>query len=508
MSNSKQLAKNTAAQTASFGLIILVSFFLTTYIVEKIGTEVYGFVGLANNITSYVVVFTVAINSLANRYITIEYVKKDYTSANRYFSSVTAANVAVVGIIFVPAVILLLNLEKVINIPPEFVTDVKILWAFVFLMFGCTLAFGRMEVATFAHNRIDLHAVRTMESNIVKVIILVALFGFFAPKVYFVGVSAFICSLYMILANAHYMKKLTPELKFSKKLIDTGALKEMLTVGIWNSANQMSQMLFNGLDLLIANLFIGAAGMGLMSISKTIPLHLVTFVGMIAGAFYPAMTISYAKENKEDFIKETNFATGVCGFICAVPVVGVMVFGGHFYKLWLPSLTSAEVITVQILSVMALLPQYFSMYLFPLYQVNTLTCKLKVPSVINIVLGVVNVVTVFLLLKFTDLGLYAIAGVSSLLLIIRIVLFVPMYAAHSLKKSFKTFYPPLLRGMIFNGLLILLFGLTSRFVTVGSILSFSLWAGISGVAGYLIGLPIMFKKEDFGKVRNVFKKGK
>ena len=62
--------------------------------------------------------------------------------------------------------------------------------------------------------------------------------------------------------------------------------------------------------------------------------------------------------------------------------------------------------------------------------------------------------------------------------------------------------------MIFNGLLILLFGLTSRFVTEGSILSFLLWAGISGVAGYLIGLPIMFKKEDFGKVRNVFKKGK
>ncbi len=506
MGNSKQLVKNTAAQTASFGLIILVSFFLTTYIVEKIGTEVYGFVGLANNITGYVVVFTVAINSLANRYITIEYVKKDYNSANKYFSSVTAANIVVVLIILVPAVILLLNLEKVINIPPEFVTDVKVLWAFVFLMFGFTLAFGRMEVSTFAHNRIDLSALRTMESNILKVIVLVVLFYFFAPKVYFVGISAFVCSLYMIVANAHYMRKLTPELKFSKSLVDVGSIKEMLTVGVWNSANQMSQMLFNGLDLLIANLFIGAAGMGLMSISKTIPLHLVTFVGMIAGAFYPAMTISYAKDDKNEFIKETNFATGICGFICAVPVVGVMVFGSDFYKLWLPSLTPAEVSTVQILSVMTLLPQYFSMYLFPLYQVNTLTCKLKVPSIINIVLGVVNVVTVFVLLKCTDLGLYAIAGVSSLLLIFRIVVFVPMYAAHSLKKSFCTFYPPLIRGMIFNGLLIALFSFTSRFVVPGNILSFVLWAGISGVAGYIIGIPIMFKKEDFKKLA-MLKKG-
>ena len=507
MSNSKQLIKNTAAQTASFGLIILVSFFLTTYIVEKIGTEVYGFVGLANNITGYVVVFTVAINSLANRYITIEYVKKDYDAANKYFSSVTAANLAVVGIIFIPAVVLLLNLERVINIPPEFVTDVKILWAFVFLMFGFTLAFGRMEVATFAHNRVDLSAFRTMESNILKVAVLVILFGFFAPKVYYVGVSAFICSLYMIAANAHYMKKLTPELKFSGAKIDIGSIKEMLTVGVWNSANQMSQMLFNGLDLLIANLFIGAAGMGLMSIAKTIPLHLVTFVGMIAGAFYPAMTISYAKDDKDDFIKETNFATGVCGFICAVPVVGVMVFGSHFYRLWLPSLTASEISTVQILSVMTLLPQYFSMYLFPLYQVNTLTCKLKIPSIINIVLGVLNVVIVFVLLKCTNLGLYAIAGVSSVLLSLRIVVFVPMYAAHSLKKKFRTFYPPLVRGLIFNAVLIALFSATSRFVIPGNMLSFIVWVGISGVAGYVIGLPVMFKKEDFGKFKGMLKKG-
>ena len=145
MSNRKQLAKNMFAQIASFGLTILTSFFLTTYIVEKIGTEVYGFVGLANNVTSYVVVFTVAINSLANRYITISYVRKDYDSANRYFSSVTAANLAVVLVILIPAAVLLLNLQKVINIPPLHVTDVKLLWMFVFMMFACSLAFGRID---------------------------------------------------------------------------------------------------------------------------------------------------------------------------------------------------------------------------------------------------------------------------------------------------------------------------------------------------------------------------
>ena len=506
MQNTRQLVKNMATQTFSFAISMIISFFLTKFIVEKIGAEVYGFVGLSNNITSYVTVFTAAINSLANRYITIAYVKGDTESANKYFSSVTAANIFVVVLIVVPAVLMLVWLEKMIHIPASHIVDVKALWAFVFAMFAIQLVFGRMEVATFAKNRLDLSAMRNMESNVIKLVLLLALYLFFSPKVYYVGISAFVCSLYVIAANARYMRNLTPELKFSRALVDGSAVKEMMGVGIWNSANQMSQMLFTGLDLLIANLFIGAAGMGLLSISKTLPVHIITFIGMIAGVFYPAMTISYAKDDKGEFIHETNFAVRVSGLICSVPVIGIMMFGEPFYRLWLPSLSAGEIREVSILAILTLIPQYFSMYLFPLYQVNTLTCKLKVPSIVNVALGVVNVVLVFALLKFTNLGLYAIAGVSSVLLTLRILIFVPMYAAYSLKKNIFTFYPPLIRGMILNVILTVLFGVTAKFIQPGNILSFILWVGVSAIAGYIIGVLVMFKKEDFKKFSQMLKK--
>ena len=506
MQNTRQLVKNMATQTFSFAISMIISFFLTKFIVEKIGAEVYGFVGLSNNITSYVTVFTAAINSLANRYITIAYVKGDTESANKYFSSVTAANIFVVVLITVPAVLMLVWLEKMIHIPASHIADVKALWAFVFAMFAIQLVFGRMEVATFAKNRLDLSAMRNMESNVIKLVLLLALYMFFSPKVFYVGISAFVCSLYVIAANARYMRKLTPELKFSRALVDGSAVKEMMGVGIWNSANQMSQMLFTGLDLLIANLFIGAAGMGLLSISKTLPVHIITFIGMIAGVFYPAMTISYAKDDKGEFIHETNFAVRVSGLICSVPVIGIMMFGEPFYRLWLPSLSAGEIREVSILAILTLIPQYFSMYLFPLYQVNTLTCKLKVPSIVNVALGVVNVVLVFALLKFTNLGLYAIAGVSSVLLTLRILIFVPMYAAYSLKKNIFTFYPPLIRGMILNVILTVLFGVTAKFIQPGNIISFILWVGVSAITGYIIGVLVMFKKEDFKKFSQMLKK--
>lgn len=506
MQEKKQLIFNMGAQTVSFCVSMLISFFLTQYIVEKIGTEVYGFVGLANNVTSYVTVFTVAINSLANRYITIAYVKGDLRSANKYFSSVTAANIVVDVIVTVPAVLLVVFLEKVINVPADYVFDIKLLWGFLFLLFALQLIFGRLEVATFIKNRLDKSAMRTMESNLMKAALLVILYALFVPKVYYVGIAAIISGTYVFLTNAYYMKKLTPELKFSRSLVEGGAVKELIGNGIWNSANQLSQLLFNGLDLLLANLFISETGMGLLSISKTLPLNIIAFIGMVANVFNPGMTVSYAKGDTDEFVQETSFAVKVCGFVCSVPIIGIMIFGKPFYHIWLPSLSAGDVSEISILAILTLIPQFFSIYIFPLYQVNTLTCKLKIPSIVNITLGVLNVLIVFVLLKFTNLGLYAIAGVSSVLLTFRILVFVPMYAAHSLKKSVFTFYPAMFRGLILNGVLIVFFLFMRRFITEGSFISFGIWVGISAIAGYLLGILIIFKKSDLKKIIGMVKK--
>ena len=92
--------------------------------------------------------------------------------------------------------------------------------------------------------------------------------------------------------------------------------------------------------------------------------------------------------------------------------------------------------------------QVFSVYIFPLYTVNTITCKLKVPVLVSIGIGIANIMIVFILLQVTNLGVYAVAGVSSILWLFRIFLFVPTYAAWSIQIRWTTFYRPLLRGVL------------------------------------------------------------
>lgn len=497
---NKQLAVNIVSQTASFVFSMAVSFFIVPFIIGRIGKDVYGFVGLSNNIVSYAAVITAAINGIANRYITIAYVKGDIESANRYFTSATVANIIAAAVLLIPGVFFIANMEKIINVPPKHATDIKVLVGFVFGMFGANIIFGRMEVSTFASNRLDLKAKRTLESNVLKLLLILGLYIFFKPYVAYVGISAFVCAVYIIITNAIYMKKLTPKLKFKKELFSIETIKEMLGLGVWNSINQLSQILFTGLDLLIANIFISASGMSLLSIAKTLPVNIVAFIGMVAGVFYPQMTITYAKNSIKVLLDETNFANRLCGLICSVPVMGMVVFGRMFFRLWLPSLSEDEITMIQILSVVTMMPQIFNIYIYAIYQINTITCKLRVPVMVNVLVGVLNIIIVFVLLKHTSLGLYAIAGVSSVLLFVRELIFAPMYAAHVLKAKKTVFYPVLLKGIVLNLILGIVFCAVSRIINIHSWFSLILAAIFSAVIGYILGFVWMFNKDEHKKI--------
>ena len=67
---------------------VLISFFLSPFIVKNIGVEANGFVTLANNFVTYAQLIVSALNSMAARFIAIAYVKKDYKKANLYYNSV------------------------------------------------------------------------------------------------------------------------------------------------------------------------------------------------------------------------------------------------------------------------------------------------------------------------------------------------------------------------------------------------------------------------------------
>lgn len=496
MDSKKRVAMNMIIQMLTFVVNLAINFYLTRYITEHVGKEVYGFVSLAYQTINYVTIFTIGLNTMLNRYITISLANKDYDTAKRYFSSVIVANAVATLILILPSIICVFYLEHFLKVPPSNLADVKILWAFIFTNFLVSLVTNPYNVGAYAANRLDISGRITMENVIMKAFILIGCFTCFSPKVWYVGMAHFICGLWITIANAHNTKKLVPQLRFSKAYVHKNAVFELMKVGIWSSVQQMSTILINGCDMLLANIYINAASMTLMGFAKTIPSYIMNIIGIVSDSFNPQMTIIYAKGDINEFVKYVKSAIKVCGFICSVPILGFIAFGYDFLGLWLRVLTDKEVWTVQILSIMILAQTIFDVYIMPLYTVNTITCKLKASVLVSLGIGVANIIGSIVLCKYTNLGVYAIQLVSSVLLTARVFFFAPIYAAKILKQKWWIFYEPLLRGMLSSAIILVAFTLYRMVVPSNNWLLLAINAALCGLIGYGINYLIVLDKEE------------
>jgi len=165
--------------------------------------------------------------------------------------------------------------------------------------------------------------------------------------------------------------------------------------------------------------------------------------------FTPSLTISYAKENKDELLEDLTSAMKLTGFFANIPLCFVIAFGIPFYTLWLPRAKSIEdgsIITIiYILTLLTMFGTIVGGVISPLFNVYTVVNKLKWNSIVTLVMGVLSAGIVFILLGTTSLGVYAVAGVSTILGIIKNLTFTPMYAAHCLNISKKSFYPTIIR---------------------------------------------------------------
>lgn len=499
----KRLIINLVSSIFAFAVQMGISFVLTPKIVEQLGEEAYGFIGLANNFISYATIVTVALNSMSSRYITIEMHKGNNDKANEYYSSTFVANLILSVIILILSIFMIINLVHIVNIPDGLVVDVQITFSLASVNFMITLLTTVFNVATFAKNRLDLASIRNIIANILKSILLIVLFALLKPKIYYISIATILYTLYVAIENMRITKRIAPELKVKFKQFKTKAVKTLITSGIWNSINSLSRILLTGLDLLIANLLVSPYSMGLLSIAKTIPTAIESLLATIGNVFTPQFTILYSQNKIDELVKEAKFSIKLLSLIMTVPIAGIIVFGTSFFSLWLKSKNSEEIMQIQILSVLSLLPYVLSAYIYTLSSLDTVTNKLKRPVIASLIMSIVSTVTVFIVLKTTNLGIYAVAGVSSLYWVIKILVFNPINAAYNLKIKLNTFYPPFFKAIACLLIIIAMFCIVNRFILIDSWFKLIALSIFVGTLGYIINYCVLLNREEKNKVKSM-----
>ena len=148
----------------------------------------------------------------------------------------------------------------------------------------------------------------------------------------------------------------------------------------------------------------------------------------------------------------------------------------------------------------------FTCHTRTLSSLFTVCNKLKASVLISLVCGVLTVIIVLLLIHFTPLGVYAIAGVSSVFIGLKAIVFVPLYAAHILKIKLTTYYRSIFRGWFCFAVVITMFIFINSFVHANNWISFLLLCAASGLAGYAVSVPLIFSRKELVLIKDKIKK--
>lgn len=504
ITSNKAIALNLISSLIAYVVSFGISFFLSPFIVKNVGVDAYGFVGLANNFITYATLVTVAINTMVGRFVTIKIREGDFNKANKYFTSVFIADSFIAFILAIIGLFVWIYLEKIIQIPENIFWDVKILFAISFINGIVSMSGAVFSIATFATNKIYLNSIRAIESNVARAIILVLLFMFAAPKISYLGITALLTSVYCVVYNMYYMHKYLPQIKINKKHFDFQAIKELVSSGVWNLITRLGQMLTDGLDLLIANLFIDANSMGVLSLAKTIPSVITGIVASMVGSFSPNLTILYADGKIDELKNLLRQSMKIMGVICNLPIIVLIVCGEKFFMCWQPTQDAKQ---LQILSILTCAGLIVNGGINCVYNIFTVVNKLKFNSLVLLVSSLISILTTFILLKTTNLGVYAVAGVSTTIMIIKNITLIVPYSAKCLNLKWYVFYPDIVRPIAFVLISVVINELIVKNIVGSGWINLIICSVVTVATSSFIGLFIILRKADRKVLYSKLKKG-
>ncbi len=475
-----------------------VSFFLSSFIVKNIGEAANGFTQLANNFVSYATLITLAFNSMASRFIAVSVHKGDKNKANIFYSSVVVCNVFISLIMIPIAIYIVWNIDSIIVLGDSKLLDVQLLFACVFVNYFFSLAGSIYSIAFYVVNKVYIQNLINLVRHVANASLLLLVFGLFPPKMYYVSMIACVLTFLTIPCYAIVQKKNMPYMKFRFSYFSLSTVIELVKSGLWNTINQCGNLLMTGLDLLLSNLYISPVAMGWLAISKTIPSAIIQLATVLNTSFAPSLTKNWAQDKNDKLLSQLRQSMKISSITMSIPIITFCVFSVDFYKLWMSSIDAGMLAKLSFLSCFSLIPWAGPQIL---YNVFTTTNKLKANSLTFLVSGFVNLGVVAILLKNTDLGVYAVAGVSSIISVIRNFVFTAPYTAKLLKLKWYTFYYDVVFSLvccIINAAV----GLVIRnFVDISNWFALVLVATLTAVLSLIFEVIIAIDRKEWKKIK-------
>ena len=485
MNNLSRIVRTIGSSGMGFVINFMITLILVPYITDLISAEAYGWVKVAKDAVLYCTMLMLAIQDFSTRFVGYSYHREDYEDANRYYSSVFFGDAALGSFLFVVIMLVVARLDHFFQVSPELVKDVQLLLVFTMLKFLQTTMMAVFECGPIISNRMYIAGRFKFLSYLTEGGLLLLFYHLFRPHVYWVGLAILLSSFVITVPNYIICKKYTPELKVKLSGFSMASMRRLVGNGIWSSLNTVSNLLNNGFDILVTNWMLAPLRMGQLAVVQSISIIYITIYTMVSPAFQPMILKCYSRDERDEMMRWFYLAMKTSSLLCSLFFAGFFALGREFYQLWIPN---QDTELLYRLTVIAVIPAISGGIIAPMYYSYTLKVKKMIPFFFSAACGLLNVGSMLILLRFTDLELYAVVGTTAVYLVANHFISNGLYACHILAEPKRLFYRKVARCVL------------ASLVMAAAL---KLFAGIVHPAGWLsliacglfcciIGIPIYF----------------
>ncbi|UXH79501.1 lipopolysaccharide biosynthesis protein [Roseateles amylovorans] len=471
-----RLGANLVSNVAFFALNIVVSLWLVSFLVRQLGVAAYGMVPLAVTVAGYFNVITAGLNAAVGRHLTVALSGGDHARASSIFNSSLWAGVLVALLMCVLGLPLLTHIAQWIEVPAGWERDAG--WLFFLTVGGLavTTLGTPFQSVVYSHNRFDLQNLGNILGLVLRVTVVLVLFRLATPQLWHVGASVLAAAVATIAVVIVAARRLAPSLRPQLSAFSWPVVKEVSGTGGWVFISQIGTLLLINIDLLVANKVVGAAAAGQYALVLQWSLLLRNFALVVSGVFGPTILTLHAQNRIQEMIDYARSSVRHLGLVMAIPIGIVCGFSESILRVWL----GPEFAPLSLVMVIATAHLALNLAYLPLHNISLATNHVRLPGILQVVAGVVNLGLAIALAKVW--GLYGIAIAGGLVLLLRNLVFTPLYAARILDRPWWTFAREAL-PILLMAVLIFLASLTvSRSLSPASWLS--LGGSVCGVGAF------------------------
>lgn len=450
--SSTAVVRNILASLAQFSLRLFIGLWFTRFLVHTIGVELYGLVPLAWNITSYFALITLVMNAPAGRFLIIERSRGDLNKANEVFNTIFWGHAGLSLVILLLGVGVSWSSPLLFKVPIGHETDARFIFLAVSVAFVIVTFSNPLSLSTYVTNRLDLRSYNESIQLLIRVGIASIFILLFGWKLDAVSLGICAAALIGLCISIFCWKWLTPELMIKKPQISIPLLKEVTGMGLWMLINQIGALFFLNTELFIVNLLYGANATGRYGAILLFPATIRSAAQIISSTLAPPVMERYARNDMEGVIRIVSRAVRLLGVLMALPLGLICGFSAPLIKIWL----GPEFVDLHLILIVLTAHLCVNITILPLFPLQVMVKKVRVPGLVTLVMGIVNVLLAVILGNpELGLGILGIAMAGAIVLSLKNAIFTPAYGAHILNKSKLIFFPSMLPGIMGFAILVI-----------------------------------------------------